>query len=178
VTDNDLLAFCLLMFMAGLDTVAMQLSYSMYHLAQHPDDRRRLVESPSLWDSAVEEFLRYYAFVSPSRKVMKDTEIAGCPVKAGQMVWLPLASANRDPEEFPEADTVLIDRTPNRHLAFGAGPHRCLGSHLARQELLIGLTEWHKRIPDYHLDAHVPVREHGGQVGLDNLPLVWDISGS
>jgi cytochrome P450 len=178
VTDNDLLAFCLLMFMAGLDTVAMQLSYAMYHLAQHPDDRRRLVDKPALWDSAVEEFLRYYAFVAPSRKVMKDTEIGGCPVKAGQMVWLPLASANRDPEEFPDADRVVIDRKPNRHLAFGAGPHRCLGSHLARQELLIGLTEWHKRIPDYHLDADVAVREHGGQVGLDNLPLVWELSGS
>jgi cytochrome P450 len=173
VSDNDLLAFCLLMFMAGLDTVAMQLSFSMYHLALNPDDRRRINADPSLWDPAIEEFLRYYAFVSPSRKVMKDTEIAGCPVKAGQMVWMPLASANRDPEEFPDADKVLIDRKPNRHLAFGAGPHRCLGSHLARQELLIGLTEWHKRIPDYELDPRTPVREHGGQVGLDNLPLIW-----
>jgi cytochrome P450 len=174
VTDNDLLAFCLLMFMAGLDTVAMQLSYSMYHLAQQPDDRQRILDDPQLWESAVEEFLRYYAFVSPGRKVMKDTEIAGCPVKAGQMVWLPLASANRDPGEFPEADKVLIDRKPNRHLAFGAGPHRCLGSHLARQELLIGLTKWHERIPHYRLAPDVPVREHGGQVGLDNLPLLWD----
>jgi cytochrome P450 len=173
VTDNDLLAFCLLMFMAGLDTVAMQLSYSMYHLARHPDDRQRILDDPQLWEPAVEEFLRYYAFVSPGRKVVKDTEIAGCPVKAGQMVWLPLASANRDPAEFSEADKVLIDRKPNRHLAFGAGPHRCLGSHLARQELLIGLTKWHERIPHYRLDPDVPVREHGGQVGLDNLPLIW-----
>jgi cytochrome P450 len=173
VTDNDLLSFCLLMFMAGLDTVAMQLSYSMYHLARHDDDRRRLVEDPTLWDSAIEEFLRYYAFVSPGRKVMKDTEVGGCPVKAGQMVWMPLASANRDPAEFPDADKVLIERPVNRHLAFGAGPHRCLGSHLARRELLVGLTEWHKRIPDYRLDPDIPVREHGGQVGLDNLPLVW-----
>jgi cytochrome P450 len=89
------------------------------------------------------------------------------------MVWLPLASANRDPAEFSEADRVLIDRKPNRHLAFGAGPHRCLGSHLARQELLIGLTKWHERIPHYRLDPDVSVREHGGQVGLDNLPLIW-----
>jgi cytochrome P450 len=174
VSDGDLLSFCLLMFMAGLDTVAMQLSYSIYHLAHHPADRQRLVADPALWPSAVEEFLRYYSFVSPGRKVMRDTEVDGCPVKAGQMVWLPLASANRDPAEFPAADQVIIDRTDNRHLAFGAGPHRCLGSHLARQELLIGLTEWHKRIPDYRLDPAIPVREHGGQVGLDNLPLIWD----
>jgi len=142
ISDSDLLAFCLLMFMAGLDTVAMQLSYSMLHLARNPQDRSRLVAEPVLWDFAVEEFLRYYAFVTPGRKVMADTEIAGCLVKAGEMLFLPLASANRDPKEFPDADKVIIDRTENRHLAFGAGPHRCLGSHLARQELLIGLTEW------------------------------------
>lgn len=175
VSDSDLMAFCLLMFMAGLDTVAMQLSYSMWHLAQHPEDRRRLIEDPTLWEGAVEEFLRYYAFVAPGRKAMSDTEVRGCPVKAGEMVFLPLASANRDPKEFPDADKVIIDRQANRHLAFGAGPHRCLGSHLARQELLIGLQEWHKRIPEYELDPSVPVKEHGGQVGLDNVPLRWNV---
>ena len=173
ISDRDLLAFCLLMFMAGLDTVAMQLSYSMLHLAGNPQDRHRLNAEPALWARAVEEFLRYYAFVAPGRKVTADTEIAGCPVKAGEMLFMPLASANRDPKEFPDADKVIIDRTENRHLAFGAGPHRCLGSHLARQELLIGLTEWHKRIPDYELDPVTAIREHGGQVGLDNLPLRW-----
>lgn len=174
VSDNDLLAFCLLMFMAGLDTVAMQLSYSFYHLATHPKDRRRIAEDLTLVRPAIEEFLRYYAFVSPGRKATKDTEVGGCPVKAGQMMWLPLASANRDEDEFPDADKVVIDRSPNRHIAFGAGPHRCLGSHLARQELTIGLTEWHRRIPEYWLDPEIEVREHGGQVGLDNLPLVWE----
>jgi cytochrome P450 len=175
VTDNDLLSFCLLMFMAGLDTVAMQLAYSFWHLARHPDDRRRIAEDPSLVEPAIEEFLRYYAFVSPGRKVMKDTSIGGCPVKQGQMIWMPLASANRDPREFPDGDKVIIDREANRHLAFGAGPHRCLGAHLARQELTVAMREWHKRIPDYRLDLDIPIREHGGQVGLDNLPLVWDV---
>ena len=174
VTDDDLLAFCLLMFMAGLDTVAMQLSYSMWFLARHPEDRQRILDDPALWTPALEEFLRYYAFVSPGRKVMKDTEIAGCPVKAGEMLFLPLVSANRDPREFEDADRVIIDRKENRHLAFGAGPHRCLGSHLARQELLIGLQAWHERIPHYRLDESIPITEHGGQVGLDNLPLVWN----
>jgi cytochrome P450 len=175
ISDEDLLSCCLLMFMAGLDTVAAQLSYSMYHLATHPGDRLRLAADPGLWPSAIEEFLRYYAFVSPGRKATRDTEIAGCPVAAGQMVWLPLASANRDPAEFPDADQIQIDRRSNRHLAFGAGPHRCLGSHLARRELLVGLTEWHRRIPEYRLDPGVAVTEHGRQVGLNNLPLVWDV---
>jgi cytochrome P450 len=174
VSDDDLLAFCLLVFMAGLDTVGMQLSYAMWHLARHPGDRRRLAADPTLWESAIEEFLRYYAMVTTGRKVMKDTEIGGCPVKAGQMLMLPLSSANRDPAEFPDADKVIIDRKENRHLGFGAGVHRCLGSHLARQQLYVALTEWHKRIPEYSLDPDVRVGEHGGQIGLDNLPLVWE----
>ena len=176
VSDEDLLSMCLLLFMAGLDTVAMQLSYSMMHLATHEDDRRRLVEDPSLFPTAIEEFLRYYAFVTPGRKIMKDAEFHGCPMKAGQMTYLPLVSANRDSSEFPDAGKVLIDRAPNRHIAFGAGPHRCLGSHLARQELRIGLTDWHARIPDYRLVEGTKILEHGGQIGLDNLPIEWDVT--
>ena len=173
VSDDDLLSMCLLLFMAGLDTVAMQLSYSMMHLATHDQDRHRVVTEPSLFLPAIEEVLRYYSFVTPGRKITEDTEFHGCPVKAGQMAFLPLVAANRDPDEFPNADQVIIDRTDNRHIAFGAGPHRCLGSHLARQELRIGLTEWHARIPDYRLAEGADIKEHGGQIGLDNLPLVW-----
>jgi cytochrome P450 len=173
-SDEDLLALCLLLFMAGLDTVAMQLSYSMLHLAIHAEDRNRLVADPSLWPTAIEEFLRYYSFVTPGRKIMQETDFRGCPIHPGQMAYLPLVSANRDPAEFEGADEVRIDRTENRHIAFGAGPHRCLGSHLARQELRIGLTEWHARIPNYRLAEGASVREHGGQIGLDNLPLRWE----
>jgi cytochrome P450 len=176
VSDEDLQSLCLLLFMAGLDTVAMQLSYSFLHLATHEDDRRRIVEDPSLIPGAIEEFVRYYSFVTPGRKIMADTEIAGCPVKAGQMLWLPLVSANRDPAEFADADKVIIDRKDNRHVGFGAGPHRCLGAHLARQELNIALQEWHKRIPNYRLTPGVEIREHGtGQIGLNNLSLEWDV---
>jgi cytochrome P450 len=121
--------------------------------------------------------VRYYAFVTPGRKVVQDTELGGCPVKAGQMLYLPLVSANRDPREFPDAGKVLIDRSPNPHIGFGAGPHRCLGAHLARLEMNIALTEWHRRIPEYTLATEVPVVEHGGQIGLDNLPLRWPATG-
>ncbi|MCW2524116.1 MAG: cytochrome [Frankiales bacterium] len=176
VSDDDLQSLCLLLFMAGLDTVAMQLSYSFMHLATHDEDRRRIVADPSLIPGAIEEFVRYYSFVTPGRKIMSDTEIAGCPVRAGQMLWLPLVSANRDPAEFPDADKVIIDRKDNRHVGFGAGPHRCLGAHLARQELNIALQEWHKRIPNYRLTPGVEIREHGaGQIGLNNLSLEWDV---
>jgi cytochrome P450 len=175
ITENDLLSFCLLMFQAGLDTVSAQLTYAMYHLATHPADRARIVADAGLIRSANEEFLRYYSIVAPSRKAMQDAEIAGCPIKKGEMVLLPLSAANRDPDEFERADEVLIDRTPNRHLAFGAGPHRCLGSHLARLELEVAMQLWHERIPEYGLDPDVPLDEHaGGLVGLNNLPLRWE----
>jgi cytochrome P450 len=176
VTDEDLQSLFLLLFMAGLDTVAMQLSYSFMHLATHDEDRARIIAEPSLIPGAIEEFVRYYSFVTPARKAISDTEVAGCPVKAGEIVWLPLVSANRDPAEFPDADRVIIDRADNRHIGFGAGPHRCLGAHLARQELNIALEEWHKRIPNYRLAPGVEIKEHGaGQIGLNNLSLVWDV---
>ena len=174
IPEQDVLDFCLLMFMAGLDTVASQLAYNFWHLATHDEDRRRIVAEPELMPKAIEELLRFYAFVTPGRKVVADTEIAGCPIKAGQMVYLPLVSANRDPREFENADKVVIDRKVNRHIAFGAGPHRCLGSHLAREELMIAMTMWHERIPEYRLAPGFEVTEHGGQMGIDSLHLEWD----
>jgi cytochrome P450 len=176
VSDEDLLSLCLLLFMAGLDTVAMQLSYSFLHLATHDSDRRRIAADPSLIPGAIEEFIRYYSFVTPGRRIVSDTVVAGCPIKAGEKIWLPIAAANRDPEEFPDAEKVIIDRPENRHIGFGAGPHRCLGAHLARQELTIAMVEWHKRIPEYRLKPGVEIREHAaGQIGLNNLSLEWDV---
>jgi cytochrome P450 len=176
VTHEDLLSYCLLLFMAGLDTVASQLSYAFYHLATHPADRQRLVDEPALIPTANEELLRYYAIVTPGRKVIQDVEVAGCPMKAGDMALLPLSSANRDPKQFERADEVIIDRATNPHIAFGAGPHRCLGSHLARLELNVAMQAWHERIPEYELDDTVPMGEHSaGLIGLNNLPLRWKV---
>jgi cytochrome P450 len=123
--------------------------------------------------TAIEELLRFNAFVPPARKLKQDIEYEGCPMKAGQMVLMPLWSATRDPRAFEDAGEVRIDRSPNRHIAFGAGPHRCAGAHLARRELLVAMEEWHKRIPDYEIDQSEAIVEHGWQCGPDNLPLVW-----
>lgn len=174
LADDEILDVFTLLFMAGQDTVAAQITYAMLHLGTHDEDRRRLVAEPQLWPSAIEEFLRYYAFVTPGRKITTDIDFNGCPMKAGQMLFLPLSSAGRDPDEFPEADQVLIDRQDNRHIAFGTGPHRCPGLHLARAELSIGLPEWHRRIPEYRIVEGVTLAEHGGEIGLDNLPIEWD----
>jgi cytochrome P450 len=172
ISDDDLVAFFLLMFEAGLDTVTNELSYATWHLATHPEDRQRILDDPALIPFAIEEFLRYYAIVTPSRKAMADVVHHGCPIKKGDMVYLPLAAATRDPREFPEADRVVIDRSPNNHIAFGAGPHRCLGSHLARREMRIALEEWHKRIPSYEVPEGADVPEYiGVQMGIQSLPL-------
>lgn len=174
VSDADLLSFCLLMFMAGLDTVSVTLGWSFYHLATTAADRASIVAEPDLIPSAVEEFLRAYAIVVPGRKVTQDTVLQGCPMKAGDMLSFPLSAATRDEAAFRDADKVDIYRTGNNHIAFGAGPHRCLGSHLARRELHIALEEWHKRIPDYRLAPDAELVETGAQLGLTSLPLEWD----
>jgi cytochrome P450 len=174
ISHDDMLSFCLLMFMAGLDTVTIQLTYSWWHLATHQDDRVRIVKDPEVIPNAVEELLRAYAFVAPSRKVMQDGDFHGCPLKAGDMVFLPLCAATRDPSAFDDPARVDFDRQPNNHVAFGAGPHRCLGSHLARRELRIALEEWHRRIPDYRVPVGFEVSEHGGMFGINALSLVWD----
>ena len=101
--------------------------------------------------NAVEELLRYYAIVTPVRKVVEDVDFHGFALQPDDMVLLPLCAATRDPDEFDDADRVDLDRPANRHIAFGAVPHPCIGSHLARRELRIAFEEWHQRIPNYEL---------------------------
>ncbi|GAA4056690.1 cytochrome P450 [Actinomadura miaoliensis] len=174
VTDEELLQLCVLLFLAGLDTVTAQLSYSFWHLARHDADRARLVAEPGIIPDAVEELLRAYSLVLPARRLTADADVHGCPMRAGDMVMLPLMMANRDPRVFPDPQTVDFDRAPNRHIAFGAGPHRCLGAHLARLQLRIALEEWHRRIPDYRIPDGARPTEHASLVlGLDTLPLTW-----
>jgi cytochrome P450 len=173
IPEDDLLNMAVVLVLAGLDTTKSQLGYNFHYLATHPDDRARLVADPSLMPTAIEELLRFHAFVPPARKLKQDIEYEGCPMKAGQMVLMPLWSATRDPRAFEDAGEVRIDRSPNRHIAFGAGPHRCAGAHLARRELLVAMEEWHKRIPDYEIDQSDAIVEHGWQCGPDNLSLIW-----
>jgi cytochrome P450 len=174
LTDMELMQICFLLYMAGLDTVAGMLGYVFLHLATNDADRQRIVDDPAVIPSAVEEFLRRYGIVTTTRVVTHDVEFAGCPMKKDDRVVLPTGSANRDTREFQTADEFDMDRNPNRHIAFGAGPHRCVGSHLARLELAIALEEWHRRIPHYRVDNPSAIRHHvSGVGGVDELPLVF-----
>jgi len=155
VSDDHVLGTLQLLLVAGIDTTWSAIGATLWHLGTHADDRRRLVDEPDLMPVAIEEFLRAYAPVTMAREVQKDVTLSGCPMKAGEMVLLSFPAANRDPEEFDDADKVIIDREVNRHSAFGLGIHRCVGSNMARMEMTVAVEEWLKRIPDYRIDGDV-----------------------
>jgi cytochrome P450 len=172
---TDILDICFLFLIAGLDTVTATLDCMFAFLAQHPSHRQRLVEDPACIPAAVEEMLRWETPVlGVVRAATRDTTLAGCPVHAGDQVSVILSSANTDPDEFDMPDDVDFDREPNRHLAFGGGVHRCLGSHLARQELRIALREWHRRIPDYSVEPGHTLVYTPSIRSIDHFPMVFN----
>ena len=173
ISDHDMHAFCVLMFQAGFDTVPISIGWALHHFATHPEDRQAIVEDPSLITIATEEILRVYSFVVPARKATRDVEVGGCPVRAGEMVMLPLSVTNRDPGRYAKPLEVDLTRRGSNHIAFGSGPHRCLGSHLARLELTVAIEEWHKRIPEYRLAAGQRLEEHGNMYGITSMRLIW-----
>jgi cytochrome P450 len=178
IRDDEFLNMSLVLLLAGLDTVKSQMGYMFFHLATHPEDRQRIIDEPEIAPAAVEEFLRANAIVMDGRKLAQDVDFHGCPMKKGDMVMLTLAAASRDTTDFDHADQIDFDRKAVTHFSFGSGPHRCLGSHLARLELRVVLEEWHKRIPHYKLDPSVAredIVESGPQLGLSSLPLVWEV---
>ena len=161
-----------LLMVAGIDTTWSAIGASLWHLATHPEDRKRLVEDPSLMPMAVEEFLRAYAPVTMARMVAEDFDFDGCPMKKGDWLLLPFPAANRDPAVFDRADEVIIDRAENRHAAFGLGIHRCIGSNLARMELTVAIEEWLARYPDFELTDSSAVTWSAGQVrGPRTIPV-------
>jgi cytochrome P450 len=174
LTDDEVLGVYYLLVVAGLDTVAASLGLHFRHLALNPDDQTRLRADPTMIPNAVEEFLRRYGIVTTSRFATQDTEVAGISVKAGDRLSISTMVASLDPLEFENPLDVDITRSPNWHVAFAFGPHRCLGSHLARRELVIAMEEWLQRVPPFRVKdgVDVPVKP-GGLLGVESLPLVW-----
>src|ERR1700726_604011 len=174
LSDGHVLGSLRLLLIAGIDTTWSAIGASLWHLAKTPADRDRLVAEPELMPTAVEELLRAYSPVTMAREVMRETTVSGCPVKPGNMVLLSFPAANRDPAMFPDADKVIIDRKENRHAAFGLGIHRCVGSNLARMEMMVAVGEFLKRIPDFGLDPSRDVTWSEGTVrGPRTLPLIF-----
>lgn len=173
LTREDILDICFLFILAGLDTVTATLTCMFAFLASNQEHRQMLVDDPSLISAAVEEMLRWETPVmSVPRVATTDTEINGCPVPAGKQVVVLLGSANTDEEALPGAGSVCFDRNSNRHLGFGGGIHRCLGSHLARLELRVALREWHRRIAEYSIPPGVQLEYSIGVRSIDRFPML------
>lgn len=177
LTREDILDICFLFLIAGLDTVTSSLDCMFAYLAQHPEQRRQIVEDPELIPNAVEELLRWETPVmGVARVAAQETELGGCPIHPGDQVMVMIGSANTDEAEFEDADQVRFDRAVNRHIAFGGGIHRCLGSNLARLELRTALREWHRRIPDYEVEPGHTLVYTGGIRSIDYFPLRFPTS--
>jgi cytochrome P450 len=150
-TERERIGGLFVLMLGGIDTTWSSLGAALYHLGSHPEDLATLVERPELIPGAIEEFLRFYTPVTIARVITEDAEIAGTPVKGGERLLLSYPSANRDPAHFEGPDEVVLDRQRNRHVAFGVGVHRCLGSNLARMELRVALEAWLARYPRFEL---------------------------
>jgi cytochrome P450 len=177
LSQKDILTICMTLMLAGLDTTRSALGYIFVHLAQHEENRRRLIDDPKLWPAAIEEFIRLYPLVfQVGREVQAGEDFHGLDLEPGDVVWLGIGQAKRDPRKYRDPETFELGRTGvNQNLAFGAGPHRCLGMHLARMELAVALDEWHRQIPDYRIGSGAELVERGGQLTLPTLPLEWDV---
>jgi cytochrome P450 len=174
LTHDEIIDIGYLFFLAGLDTVTASLDCFLSYLAQHPDHRRAVAGNPSLIPHAIEEMLRWETPVQGVVRITtRDTELAGCPIGKGTTVQVVLGSANTDETTWDAADTIDFGRAVNKHLAFGGGAHRCLGSHLARMELRVALEEWHVAVPEYSLADGVELRYTQGLRQVENLELVW-----
>jgi cytochrome P450 len=174
LTHDEIVDIGYLFFLAGLDTVTASLDCFLAYLAQHPEQRRQLVDEPALIPHAVEELLRWETPVQGVPRIAtEDTELGGCPIAKGTSVAVMLGSANTDEASWDDVTTVDFRREGNRHLAFGGGAHRCLGSHLARMELRVALEEWHAAVPDYAVGDGVELLYTPGLRQIENLELVW-----
>ena len=177
LTQEERLGICHLLLLGGLDTVTATLDCMITYLARHPERRRAVVSDPTLMNAAIEELLRHETPVMMVPRIVAQTvEIRGVTIEAGDGATLLIGAANCDADEFDDADDVRLDRGANRHLAFGGGPHRCLGSHLARMELRVAMEEFHKRIPEYEIAEGAEIHFSGGIRQAESLPLVFPAS--
>ncbi len=171
--DYEVLATCALILGAGHETTTNLIGNGMWALLRDPEAFRRLASEPGLLPSAVEELLRFDSPVQVTSRVpLEDVEIQGVVIPKGDEVNTLIGSANRDPAQFPDPDRLVLDRPENRHLAFGHGPHFCLGAPLARLEGEIAFGALARRFPEMRLERDPPPRRAGFVLrGLKSLPV-------
>lgn len=160
----------------GIATTTYVMASAIHHLANHPEDRRALIEDPTVVDQAIEEFARMFPpVVALGRTCTRDVEVAGTDMKEGDFVMLTYAASSRDPRVVDDPSTLNIHRKNVLHSTFGVGPHRCIGSNLARVEMRAFLEDWLKRIPDFRVKPGTEPRyETGFLRSMRELHLEWD----
>jgi len=168
-----------LLVIAGLDTVTASLSCMFSWLARHREQRAQLVADPSLIPSAVEELLRFESPVMyGSRYVTEDFTLGDWQFRAGEWVDVVWAAGNMDPDAFDDPLTVDLGRKKNAQIVFATGPHRCLGSNLARMELATAIDQFHRRIPDYWIsEGQEPLYFNVGVRVAYHLPISFPNGG-
>jgi cytochrome P450 len=172
--DQEVLGIGVLLFVAGLDTVAAAIGFDLRYLAEHPEDQELLRRDPDRIVLAKEEMLRAFSTVQMIRVATRDVDFEGAPIKKGDYVSCASMIANRDPDEFENPDKLDLGRIGNRHTAFATGPHRCIGSHLARREIEVALEEWLARVPSFRVKEGTAPITYGGHVfGIEGLVLDW-----
>lgn len=176
LSDDQLLNIIWNLIGGGVDTTTSQTALTLLHLGTHPHLRQQLIDNPDLYRTAIDEFLRYFSVNQTlSRTVTRDVEVNGQRLRKNDRVVISWLSANHDEKEFHQPDEIILDRTPNRHLAFGLGPHRCIGSHLARLMSEVMINAVLDRIPDYEVDQS-GVHQYLGNpsmTGLGKLPVTF-----
>jgi cytochrome P450 len=178
LSDEELVNIGNLLLIAGHETTANMLALGTLALLEHPSELAALREDPTLWDAAIEELLRYLTIVHFGlvRTANEDLEIGNHRIRAGEPIVAALASADRDPEHFPEPDHLDVARPYSPHLAFGHGVHQCLGQQLARVEMKAGFRALFETFPSLRLAVpldQIPMREDTFVYGVQELPVTW-----
>jgi cytochrome P450 len=176
-TEPEILSLCALLMAGGLDTVASMLGFIAMFLARNPAHRQQLIDDPKLTGPALEELMRRHHIANVARVVSRDMDYKNVHFKAGDLLLMATSLAGIDEQHYPDAMTVDFKRVNRKHLAFGRGPHQCIGSFLARTELRVFLTEWMKRIPHFEIKAGAqPIAAPGKANRVHYLPLTWKVA--
>jgi cytochrome P450 len=172
LTEDELIGFTFLLFIGGLDTVSANMGLHALHLAAHPEHQRFLRANPDRIPDAIEEMMRAYSPVTTFRTCVNEIEFKGVKMMPGDKIAMCTTTAGRDPEEYDNPSEVRLDRKP-RHVAFGFGPHLCLGVHLARREMRIAIEEYLALMPDFQVKSGHALEWYTGVIQPVTLPLVW-----
>lgn len=174
LNDGEILGMFYTFYVGGLDTVYATISWSMRHIATHPDFQQFLRDNPEQMDKAVMELLRMFSVVSSQRRVTRDFTWHGVELKENDLVIMPIFIACRDPEAYPDPHEFHLGRD-EQTLSFASGPHLCLGMHLARREIKIAIETFLARFRNIRIPAGAHYTYHAGTTfNVDSLPLEWD----